>query len=438
LLAGNCRHKKFDLKRLSLATRRFRSSISTRFDGGSGVVCQIWDEILHTVTAAVKPFVDKDLTMTLRALAGQRFVRKTQLAPGEYRKNFHQIDRDILSVITSAEADAVTPLMSKIYLRLVNAPERFWEREGVLRIEAEAREEKLLKAWAVLCDLTGVSSATASKALRWMHEQGIIGYFSGKNGVGLRIFLNRAASSIGVRARRVDEKILAFPPASSVAEAGSPNETAFNVPFGVLESSDTDNKSRAPKNGADTKPLAKNSPNPARHNLPALPPDVIRGTAPSRVTNVVSLEDAIMRLRAELEPAMQAAARQAAAREHERTREWLESRGLPKAARVAQNETYNVLRKYGVIEAASRLTRSPSEVGRNIYGPPETPRPITDDEVNDLAGAAVAMLKTQGRPVEETLSEMDSGAGGFLMAGDVERVRDRVNTLLATGACEGE
>src|SRR5918911_3618939 len=144
-----------------------------------------------------------------------RFVRKTQLSANEYHKNFLKLDEEIIAAVTSADADKVTPLMSKIYLRLVNAPDRYWEREGVLRIEAEVREEKLVKAWAVLCEMVGVASATASKAIRWMHEQGIIGYFSGKNGVGLRIFLNRAVSSIGVRQAQGGKKILAFSPASS-------------------------------------------------------------------------------------------------------------------------------------------------------------------------------------------------------------------------------
>src|SRR5919205_1546734 len=98
--------------------------------------------------------------MTLHALQAPRFVRRTRLGPNEYRKNFHQIDREILSAVTSEEADRITPLMSKIYLRLVNAPEKYWEREGVLRIEAEVRDERLVKAWAVLCDLVGVASAT--------------------------------------------------------------------------------------------------------------------------------------------------------------------------------------------------------------------------------------------------------------------------------------
>ena len=373
--------------------------------------------------------------MALKALEGHRFVRKTQLAPGEYRKNFHQIDRDILAAVTSEEADAITPLMSKIYLRLVNAPERFWEREGVLRVEAELREEKLVKAWAVLCDLVRVSSATASKAMQWMHEQGIIGYFSGKNGVGLRIFLNRAASSIGVRPHRAGEKILAFPPASSVSEAASTSEPAFNVPFGDLESSDTDYKSRAPKNGADTMPLVKSSPNQARHTPAAPVSGVLPSAVPTQLTNVLSLEDAVARLRAELEPAMQAAARQAAAREHERTREWLESRGLPKAARVAQREAYDVLRKYGVIEGTSRPSRAQAEVGRNTCATPST-RPIADDEVTELAQSCLAMFETQGRPVEVTISEMGSGAGGFLLPEDAERVREKVNSLLAASKRE--
>jgi len=365
--------------------------------------------------------------MTLRALKGQQFIRKTQLAPGEYRKNFHQIDRDILSAVTSEQADSITPLMSKVYLRLVNAPERFWEREGVLRIEAEPREEKLLKAWAVLCELVGVSSATASKALRWMHEQGIIGYFSGKNGVGMRIFLNRAVSSIGVRPRQASEKFLAFPPASPAEEPVSSNEPAFNVPFGGIENSDTDMKFRAPKNGADNQPFGYQPLNlPTRRVLTVKTSPTI-ATPQALEQNVTSLETAVLRLRKELERKVLEAAREAAAREHERTREWLECKGLPKAARVAQRETYNVLRKHGVTDGAARLR---SDVGRSNSTPPE-PRPLSDGEVNELAEASVAMLEIQGRPVEVTLVEMSAAGGGFLLPEDHARVRAKIDSLLA-------
>jgi hypothetical protein len=387
--------------------------------------------ILHVPVIAVKPFIYKDLTMSLQPLHGQRFIRKTQLAPNEYRKNFQQIDREILSAITSAEADQVTPLMSKIYLRMVNAPDKYWEREGVLRIEAEVREEKLVKAWSVLCELVGVASATASKALRWMHEQGIIGYFSGKNGVGLRIFLNRATSSIGVKQGQASKKILAFPPVSSGEAPASLDETAFNDSYAVRESLDTDINPRAPKNGADTKPVDKTF-----SNTPPVSDNRYSNAAPNnslqRGTESFLLESVITRLRADLEPSMHAAARQAAAREHERTREWLENRGLPKAARVAQHEAYNVLRKYGVISEASRSSRSQSEVGRNSYAPP-APQPLSDEEVIDFAQACVAMLETQGQSIEVTLSEMSAEVGGFLLPEDAGRVREKAHYLLAAG-----
>src|ERR1700759_4539177 len=146
--------------------------------------------------------------MTLEALSTPRFIRKTQLGVNEYRKNFHQLDGDAVSAVTSPEADRVTPLMSKIYLRLVSAPTKFWERQGVLRFESEVRERKQVTAWDQMRELLGVASATASKALAWMHEVGVIGYFAGKNGVGIRIFINRAASSVGTRAPQ-SKKILA-------------------------------------------------------------------------------------------------------------------------------------------------------------------------------------------------------------------------------------
>ncbi|HMF58337.1 MAG TPA: hypothetical protein VK619_18480, partial [Pyrinomonadaceae bacterium] len=144
-----------------------------------------------------------------------RFVRRTQLSANEYHKNFFKLDGEIITAVTSEEADKVTPLMSKIYLRLVNAPAQYWEREGVLRFEAEPREGKQVKAWDALCEVVGVASATANKAVTWLHDSGIIGYFAGKNGVGIRIFLNRASSSIGVRASSLGQKILRFAPASS-------------------------------------------------------------------------------------------------------------------------------------------------------------------------------------------------------------------------------
>jgi hypothetical protein len=374
--------------------------------------------------------------MAATALAPPRFVRRTQLGANEYRKNFCQIDAEAISAVTSPEADRVTPLMSKIYLRLVSAPPKFWERQGVLRFESETREGKQVAAWTQLRELLSVANATASKALAWMHEVGVIGYFAGKNGVGIRIFINRATSSVGTRPPQ-GKKILAFAPASSSESHVSADETPFNDSFADPEAPDSDVNPRAPKNGADKGRASKESPEPARLPSEAFPPNVEYHAASARTPDVISLEDVITRLRAELEPVMREAARQAAAREHERTREWLENRGLPKAARVAQHEAYNVLRKYGVISESAKSLGARAGVGRNDYVSP-VPHPLSPEEVTELAQVCVAMLETKGQSIDFTLSEMSAEAGGFLLPEDAPRVREKANLLLSTGGGEGK
>jgi hypothetical protein len=317
--------------------------------------------------------------------------------------------------------------MSKIYLRLINAPARCWERDGVLHFEGELSDDKRLTAWDELCRAVGVASATANKALKWMHEQGIIGYFSGKNGVGIRIFINRASSSIGTRT--AGKKILEFPRASSLEARTSADEAAFSDSFADLEVSDTDLNPRAPKNGADKTEVVKTDPDPHPTRSGYSPQGVGLENVHLPRTALwveVPVEEIVSRLRYELEPSLQSAARRAAAQEHERTREWLENRGLPKAARVAQREAYNVLRQYGVIRHTAHA--SPADVGRGQ--PVRELQPLSDGEVEELAQACVAMLEVKGQSVELTLSEMSAEAGGFLLPEDASRVRARAAALL--------
>jgi hypothetical protein len=368
--------------------------------------------------------------MALEALPNRRFIRKTELAPNEYRKRFRQIDDEIIAAITSPEADQVTPLMSKIYLRLVNAPSHYWERQGVLRFEAEIREGKSIKAWSVLCDLLSVSSATANKALKWMHQEGIIGYFSGKNGVGMRVFLNRAISSIGARPSPDSKKILTFSPASSGETRASQNEAAFNDTSGNLEDLDVNTNSCAPKTGADSNFTGK------------IPPDrkpgciqnkqgysaVETACSPAPGSALPSVDEIIRRLKIELEPALRIATVQAAAREHERTREWLENRGLPKAARVAQREAFNVLRQYGVIKGSGRRSHSELMVGRHDHAPYK-PKLLTPDEIKEVAEICVSMLEGHGQAIDVTLAEISTEAGGYLLPGDVPKVRELAELL---------
>jgi hypothetical protein len=377
------------------------------------------------------------MSATGSAAQAPRFVRRTQLNTQEYRTNFRQLDCEVISALISEEATKVTSQMSKIYLCLINAPVELWERDGVLRFTGCEREGKWQTAWEQLIELAGVASATARKALVWMSEQAIIGYYAGKNGVGIRIFINRAASSIACKPE-AGQKILRLVQTSSGAPRTSPNEAALNDSFAVLETSDTDINSRAPKNGADNTTVDKISSDPTRHTSANQLFSVRPSSRMSQTPGAFALDEIVTRLKAELEPTMQAAARNAAAREHERTREWLEKKGLPKAARVAQHEAYNVLRKYGVISESARNSRVHSEVGRSDYVPPE-PHPITDNEIADLAGACVAMLETKGQSIELTLSEMSVEAGGYLIPEDAGRVRDHANALLsASNSREGK
>ncbi len=359
--------------------------------------------------------------MNAQPLQSRRFIRKTQLAPGEYRKNFHQLDRDVIEVVSSAEADKITPLMSKIYLRLINAPVEFWEREGVLRFEGGVKKERQVGAWVALCELLGVASATASKALQWMHEQGIIGYFAGKNGVGIRIFINRAASSIGIRPGSGSKKILAFPPASSAESRASQNEVAFNDSYAVRENPDTDINPRAPKSGAP--------------KLRAVEETFSAKSSDTYRTEIALITEQVVY---EIAPHIKAAC----SIEHERTREWFQAHALPKAIRVSQAAAYDVLRSYGVInEPRSRSGKgsahSGAEVGRQTIGEAELHR-LSDEEVADYAQTCVALLVAQGQSIERTLSEMSVEAGGLLMAEDTERVRAQAEALLLESEATGK
>ena len=375
--------------------------------------------------------------MAAQTLGAERFVRRTRLGPDEYRKNFRQLDGEVIVALTSAEADAITPLMSKIYLRLANAPEGHWEREGVLRFVGGETDGRWATAWEQLVALSGVSSATTRKALRWMHEAGIVGYFAGKNGVGVRIFLNRASSSIG-RRPAPGQKNLRLVRASAKAHRTSSDEAAFSDSFADSERLETDLNPRAPKNGAANAEAVQISP-----LTPS--PETTTGRFGNARTDHATTDagfadrftsDRFAReVLARLEPAVRAAAAQAAAHEHERTREWLESRGLPKAARVAQREAYNVLRKSGLIRGIAGNSSMSADVGRDTLSP-AAPHQLSEHEVEELAQACVAMLEVKGQSVESTLSEISVEAGGFLLPEDTLRVRKSAAALLREAGSE--
>jgi hypothetical protein len=143
------------------------------------------------------------------------------------------------------------------------------------------------------------------------------------------------------------------------------------------------------------------------------------------------VDEIVERLKNELEPCVKSAATQAAVREVARTREWFETKALPKAVRVAQHETYNLLRKHGSVDERTRRTRTDFEVGRattDSYTPPVAHK-LTPEEIRETAETCVALLETQCKSIEVTLSEI-SLEGGWLLPEDAPRVREAAQTLL--------
>ncbi len=374
-----------------------------------------------------------------------RFVRRTALAEGEYNRNFEMLDRDVLAVVSSAEADAITPLMSKIYLRLRQAPDSCRESTGVLRFTGEESEGKWIRAWTQLCRHLRVSSETASKALSWLHQQGIIGYSAFKNGVGIRIFLNRAASSIAHKPHAERQKFLPADSASLSVRHASPGETAFKDTYGVLDRSDIEIKSPARRSSAIMPPLMIKS---FRENTTSARGITTAGSNPRREPMPTSvgfisgdergacLDEIVNRLRCELEPCVKAAAMQAAQRastvEHERTRQWFETKALPKAVRVAQSESYQLLRKQGALHERERSARAALEVGRGavVMMPGGTARALTDAEIGEAAETCLALWEAQGKSIETTLKEIGVTGGGWVLPEDLLKVRDAARIMV--------
>jgi hypothetical protein len=360
------------------------------------------------------------------------FVRRTTLNEHERRVNFKQIDNDVIRAITSAEAREVTPQMATIYLTLLAAPSQCWERAGVLHFVGEEGEAGRLTAWEQMRHITGVANSTLSKALDWMRRKGVIGYDARANGIGIRVFFNRAASSIrrdgagqetsrcagerqGERQRAgqgsdrwsegTAQKFLRiFPtpspnvptptsgapfregkfenirenyfPRASAREGAAVENSSFNLT--PSESPESPDRQRVSNLGnsqdvlgnaltdqaaatAGRRVLAGETRNSAKSAM-----NFHSTTNPGYSGVDAKVMDTLTRKVADaLRPEIDLAVR----RETEDAREWFLKYGLPKATRVAQRETYDLLRAQGVIAKKSDSARvgqapEPREQGR--------------------------------------------------------------------------
>jgi hypothetical protein len=303
------------------------------------------------------------------------FVRRTYLEADEYQADFTQIDNEVLRVLKSPEARGVTNLMSHIYISLKTAPAEFWERQGVLRFGAEERGGERLTAWQRLCELCDVASATLNRALKWMHERGIIGYSASGNGFGIRIFLNRAARSIR---KLPSQKNLRLVPTSFGASPTSKNEVAFK---------DDLSKSVQEVSHPHAPGGARRSPAPVEQQPVEQPPP-----APSawEVAALVRSEvaDQVRREVADL-------------------REWLNRYGLAKQARVALSETFRLLRSSGLVP--QRRGDGGLSVGAAT---PAEPRPPESRDWQQAARNLAEVAQVHG-------VTLDAELAGYVARGDI-------------------
>ncbi len=368
----------------------------------------------------------------------QRYVRRTSLNQHEYHTNFRKVDSETIATLTSDEASQVTSQMCKVYLCLINAPSEYWEREGVLRLTGCERGGEWLTAWDQLISLFGVASATARKALVWMSKEGVIGYYAGRNGVGIRIFINRAASSIGHKVQPT-QKNLHLVQASIDARHTSRDDMPLRDSFAVLDNLDNCFIPVAPKSSADIEQVSETVSDQTRtfdsQPQASILPRRKTVACTTSSSGELPVDEIVERLKRELEPcvktaAMQAAS-QAAAREHERTREWLDKHGLPKAARVAQREAYQIFKHQEGRITTEQRARAELQVGPGRDAASKLPamRSLAADEISEIAEVCITMLELQSKPVEQTLAEI-SATEGWLLPEDVPRVREAAESLL--------
>lgn len=279
-----------------------------------------------------------------------QFIRKTSLAATEYQTNFTITDNEILDTITSDEALQITKLMPSIYLRLRRAPTDFWEREGVLRFVGSGDEKTVSTAWDQMRRITGVANSTLSKAVAWLHEKGVIGYSAYKNGIGIRIFFNRATSSIRSREPQKNLRLVPTPSNNLPAPSnGAPfKEETFKRDLDNIHDSAPTRGDQPGEDCPFQEPGGPVETPVSRPGLQLVPPTTTR---PEQT--IPSLNQAIKELKCEFSNIVK--------REIRATQDWFYDKAIPKAIRVAQRETFNLLRK-----TVHQQPKQSSDVGKYV------------------------------------------------------------------------
>ena len=82
------------------------------------------------------------------------------------------LDYDVLEVISSEEAQQVTPLLASLYLRLLQAPIEAWEGDCVIRLKAA--HSRIRSSWEQVLELMQVEPRIARKTIEWLESMNLI------------------------------------------------------------------------------------------------------------------------------------------------------------------------------------------------------------------------------------------------------------------------
>ena len=99
---------------------------------------------------------------------------------------------------------------------------------------------------------------------------------------------------------------------------------------------------------------------------------------------------------------------------------------------MAQREAFNVLRQHGLVGAGSGRLRPPAET-QTGESTPAGAKPLSAEEVRELAETCVAMLEVHGQAVEVTLAGLSADAGGTLLPEDARKVRELAASIAGGG-----
>ena len=87
-----------------------------------------------------------------------------------------------------------------------------------------------------------------------------------------------------------------------------------------------------------------------------------------------------------------------------------------------------MLRQHGVITDSGRRARTELMVGQPNHAPYKL-RPLTPDELEEVAEICVSMLEGRGQAIDVTLAEMSAEAGGYILAEDAPKARELAESL---------